>query len=584
MPTADTPKVPKLQEPPAPKLDEPKLDAPKPEKPKAPEPLKTPEVSKAPKTPGLKMDPMAHQSRVHSKLEAPDTAGQIAVHGLGTGKTFTAINAAHEMKAPLLAVVPASLRNNMRKGIAQSGFSQPYKVVSYEEAVKNLDNPEFRNFAENAIVAYDEAHRMGQSGSQRSNLPGNLPGKKKLLLTGTPIRNQPAEIAPLVNAIEPGALPDDPKAFNKKFIETREVPVGFWGRLRGAKPGKEHRPINLHEFEKAVSGKVDYHENVDRSTFPSFSESIVEVPMSDKQQSTYHFVMGKYPALAYKIRHGLPLNKTESKNFKAFMIGPRQVSNAPSAYNKGATDAHAAKVNKMVDEVEQRHSKDKNYRGVTYSSFLDSGVRPLSRELKRRGIPHAIFTGEQGDEERKQIIDNYNSGKVPHLIISGAGAEGLDLKGTKLMQVTEPHWNEELIDQVRGRAIRFKSHSHLPDDQRHVEVQRYHSVPQPGWLDKLFRRPQAKQKAVDQFIYEQALSKRKVNEPFLNILKGMPAAEAARQADNYYSKAAEYVPVLTAVDRAREKAEKFASVLYSSGDTKVAAQIHALAEPAPDLN
>ena len=482
-----------------------------------------------PKLAALKMTPKPHQEQVAEKLETEP--GQIAFHGLGTGKTLTAINAAHRHNANLLAVVPASLRNNMKKEIEASGFKRPFRVMSYQEALKNLDNPQFHNFARNSITAFDEAHRAGRAESQRSKLPAMIPSKKKLFLTGTPIRNRPEEVAPLINALQPGALPDAPKDFRQKFTLTREVPVGFWGRLRGVKPGKETVPVNLHDFEKAVKGKVDFYENVDRGDFPSHSESIVETPMSDRQQAAYDYTLGKYPAIAYKIRHGLPLNKSEERNFKAFMTGPRQVVNYPGSFNRRATDADAVKIVKAVDEIQQRHKKDPNFRGVTYSSFLDTGVKPISRELERRGIPHAVFTGEQDDATRKKIIEDYNAGRTPVLLISGAGAEGLDLKGTRLMQILEPHWNEELINQVRGRAIRYKSHEHLPEKHRHVEVQRFHAIPRKTLIDRLFRRERSKAKSVDEFLYEMARKKRQLNEPFLNVLKGQSADQATKLPD-----------------------------------------------------
>lgn len=484
---------------------------------------------RTPKLAALKMTPKPHQEQVSQKLETEP--GQIAFHGLGTGKTLTAINAAHRHKANLLAVVPASLRNNMKKEIEASGFKRPFRVMSYQEALKNLNNPEFHDFARKSVTAFDEAHRAGRAESQRSQLPKMIPARKKLFLTGTPIRNRPEEVAPLINALQPDALPGTPKEFRQKFTVTREVPVGFWGRLRGAKPGKETTPVNLHEFEKAVKGKVDFYENVDRGDFPSHSETIVETPMADRQQAAYDYTLGKYPAIAYKIRHGLPLNKSEERNFKAFMTGPRQVANYPGSFNRRATDADAVKVVKAVDEIQQRHKKDPNFRGVAYSSFLDTGVHPLSRELKRRGIPHAIFTGEQDDVSRKKIIEDYNAGKTPVLLISGAGAEGLDLKGTKLMQILEPHWNEELINQVRGRAIRYKSHGHLPEKERHVEVQRFHAIPRKTLIDRMFRRERAKAQSVDEFLYEMAKRKRRLNEPFLNVLKGQTAEQAMRDPD-----------------------------------------------------
>jgi superfamily II DNA or RNA helicase len=481
--------------------------------------------------PKLKMQPLEHQQRVTNKLKSEDVPGQIAMHGLGTGKTFTAINSAQEGGRNLLAVTPASLRDNMRKEIEASGFSNPYKVVSYQEALNRAHDPEFQDFAHNSVMAVDEAHALGRAGSARSKLPGAINAGKKLFLTGTPIRNAPEEVAPLVNALEPGSLPEDPGEFRKKFTKTRKVPVGFWGWMKGVEPGKETVPTNLQDFEKAVKGKIDYHENVDRSDFPSFSEHVIETPMSHKQQSTYNFVMGKYPRLFYKIQHGIPLNKRETRNFQAFMSAPRQVANHPSPYNASATDEDAPKIKSIADEIQQRHEKDPNYRGVTYSSYLAAGAAPIARELERRGIPYRIFSGEQSEKERKQTIEDYNSGKVPHLIITKAGAEGLDLKGTKLMQITEPHWNEALINQARGRAIRYKSHSHLPENERHVEVQRFHSTPRKSWWETLTGQKRSKKMSADEYIYNLANQKRKMNEPFLRVLRGERAADVEKDIE-----------------------------------------------------
>jgi superfamily II DNA or RNA helicase len=484
-----------------------------------------------PKLADLNIDPLPHQQRVADKLQDDNTPGQIAMHGLGTGKTITAINAADKTNRPLMAITPAALRNNMRETIDSTGFKGDSQVLSYQEAMNRLEDPDFRDQASKSVVALDEAHRAGRPDAARSRIPAELPAGKKLFLTGTPIRNEPSEVAGLVNSLRPGALPSNPKDFKKKFLSTKKVPVGFWGRLKGIQPGQEQVPTNLHEFERATQGLVDYHENVDRSAMPSHDEHIVEVPMSARQHATYQFAMGKYPRLAYKIRHGIPISKAETRDFRAFMTAPRQIANHPGAYNAKATDEDAPKIQSMVDEIEQRHGTDPNYRGVSYSAYLDSGVQPLSRELTKRGIKHHIFTGSQNDAERAQIINDYNTGKVPHLIISGAGAEGLDLKGTKLMQITEPHWNEKQIDQVRGRAIRYMSHAHLPENERHVEVQRFHSVPRKSLWDTIVGRKRPHAVSADEYLHRLATKKQRLNEPFLRIMRGESADQVTKTAE-----------------------------------------------------
>ena len=215
---------------------------------------------------------------------------------VGTGKTFTAIHSANQLNKPILAITPASLRENFKKELKATGTTGAH-VVSYQQALKQMHDPKFRERAMNSLVVMDEAHNMGHAESDRSALSTELPGQK-LLLTGTTIRNRPHEIAPLINAVAPGSLPTGETAFNNKYVATRELPVSFWGRMRGEQPGVVHIPMNLDQFGKAVRGKIDFHENIDRSNYPSFKESIVEVPMTQKQQDTYQFALGKFPMMA----------------------------------------------------------------------------------------------------------------------------------------------------------------------------------------------------------------------------------------------------------------------------------------------
>ena len=472
-----------------------------------------------------KFKALPHQERSADKLEDSTTGAQLAYHSVGSGKGLTSINAATRQKLPILAIVPAALRNNYKKELEAAGNPVPSRVMSYQEAVNQLGDPAFHDEASKSFVVFDESHRLGQQESQRSQL-ARLPAKRKMLLTATPIRNHPSELAPLVHAINPDSLPFDKHEFNKQFIESREVPVGFFGRLLGAKPGVEHVPKNLNQLADAVRGNVDHYEAVDRSAYPSFSETIHEVPMTHKQQASYDYMLGNYPALAYKVKHGIPPGIDEDREFGAFFSGPRQVSNHPGAFNSSATDEDAPKFHRAADEIEKRRKTDPNFRGVVYSSFLDAGLHPMSRILTQRGVPHAVFSGGLNDKERKKLIDDYNQGRNPVLLLSGAGAEGLDLKGTKLMQLMEPHWNEELMDQVRGRAIRYKSHAHLPDDERHVEVQRFHAVPRRGFIGRLMaKKPHGR--GVDQYLYEVAKRKRELNKPFLDVLKEEGQKEAS---------------------------------------------------------
>ena len=57
-------------------------------------------------------------------------------------------------------------------------------------------------------------------------------------------------------------------------------------------------------------------------------------------------------------------------------------------------------------------------------------------------------------------------------VLTRAGGEGLDIKGATQVILMEPSWYGAAEHQVIGRAVRYQSHSHLPPEQRYVNVWR----------------------------------------------------------------------------------------------------------------
>ena len=173
--------------------------------------------------------------------------------------------------------------------------------------------------------------------------------------------------------------------------------------------------------------------------------------------------------------------------------------------------------------------EDANFRGYAYSNFLGSGVEAYQKALKTRGIESAVFSGKLKDADRKAMIEDYNSGKTPVMLISGAGAEGLDLKGTKLIQVLEPHWTNARIHQVRGRGIRYKSHAHLPEEERHTHVQHYFSQrPHTGFQKVLGLK---KHLSADEQLHNIAAEKDRLNKGFLDALQNHHKSEPGKVAN-----------------------------------------------------
>jgi hypothetical protein len=119
---------------------------------------------------------------------------------------------------------------------------------------------------------------------------------------------------------------------------------------------------------------------------------------------------------------------------------------------------------------------------------------------------YAMYTGEEDSDERELIRKIYNGDwndipqnireqlqtKSPNnnlgeiiklLMITSAGAEGINLKNTRYVHIMEPYWHPVRVEQVIGRARRICSHDKLPRELHTVDVFVYISVFTPEQLD-----------------------------------------------------------------------------------------------------
>ena len=430
----------------------------------------------------------AHQQAVLDKLKA--SHGVLVFHGLGAGKTLSSIAAAQQAEKeglPTDVVAPAPLVANYEKEMTKH-LDEPLKDIrlrSYEKAVRE------GRFHPKGLVILDEAHRGRNVGTETAKLFRDVQtAPERLLLTGTPVFNQPSDIAPLLNtAAGRQVLPTDPSLFKKIFVGEKELPRSFLSKIRGMKPVIVPTFKNPQRLTDAATGYVDVYRGGGEG-YPDRIDESHHIPMSPEQLRIYKFHEGKMPwYLRVKVRSGLPMTKQESQELNAFQGALRQTSNTPRPYMEGMTDEeeekNIPKLQKVIEHLQTMRSKDPNHRGLIYSNYLQGGLLPLSRMLNQQGINHHVFHGGVPTDERAQMVRDYNEGKTPVLLVSSSGTEGLDLKGTKSIQVMEPHWNDQKIEQVIGRGIRFGSHEHLPEDERKVRVMRYYSTFPTTLMQKL---------------------------------------------------------------------------------------------------
>jgi hypothetical protein len=151
-------------------------------------------------------------------------------------------------------------------------------------------------------------------------------------------------------------------------------------------------------------------------------------------------------------------------------------------------DIYSPKMKKILENVDKHIGLS-----VVYSAFVSGeGLKVFSKVLiangwleynpkKQKPITEKSFVIVSGDvsaEERTEILKEFNKKEnrdgdlINMMLLSGAGAEGLDLKNVKSIHIMEPYWNYGRIQQIIARAVRYKSHEDF-ENQEDKTVQPY---------------------------------------------------------------------------------------------------------------
>jgi superfamily II DNA or RNA helicase len=123
------------------------------------------------------------------------------------------------------------------------------------------------------------------------------------------------------------------------------------------------------------------------------------------------------------------------------------------------------------------------------------------------------FNGNIDKEQRKKNLSEFNNkdnvygSKIKVILISPAGAEGINLMNVRQVHIMEPYWNEVRNIQLIGRAVRFCSHKNLPLKERFVDIYRYHAI------------RTNKEETTDERIYKLAQNKYTLIDSFLQTIR-----------------------------------------------------------------
>ena len=388
-----------------------------------------------------KMKLAPHQTRVVSFLQQENARGLLVVHGVGTGKTLTAVTASQcflqqSRSHRVIVVTPTSLQQNFIKELKTYGASLTdrytmYTIQGFSAAVKKGTKVP----CENTLLILDEAHNIRSEVEDDCDKVGvyarNLiecakKCKKVLLLTATPVINRPCEIVNLIGMID------------------GEEPI----------PAKDLFNMSQTDFRDYVGCKISMYSRDTKKNDPDYPSS-----------TNHDIFLVMNPSYA---REYQKIEESGEPKITTFYNGARRASNALEG-------SKSKKINWIMEHIDESKADDKY---VIFSHFLGSGLDLLKTRLTQERVPFLHITGNVTMKTRAEAVSKYNKGDIKVLLISKAGGEGLDLKNTKNVIVMEPAWNESTHMQVIGRAVRKGSHVSMPESKRHVDIYRlFHIKP-----------------------------------------------------------------------------------------------------------
>jgi len=377
-----------------------------------------------------------HQQKFLNGFLIGNLRGAIVYHGVGTGKTFTAVATAKMYlqlypNNKVFVITPSAVLYNFIDSMLVFGIDPRdtrYNYYTYDKFSRDKNVK-----VENALLIVDEAHNFRTEMTIKETddkqiytdknkrglqllLKGGIPCHKCLMLTATPFVNIPYDIENLL-AFSDGRYPIDKEAFGT---------IASSNNMR-----YDYFKYRISKYEKDINNKY----------FPKKKEIYVPLVV-ENNDSKISALMNRITNPVYT---GSRQNSLDIKKFDYVM-------------------------NKILNN---------NNKYVIYTAFQDYGVVKLEKMMEKNNISFGIISGKQSSIQKSKYIDGYNEydskeeynlPKYRILIITKAGAEGVNLKRTKGIFILDGVWNDALYEQIVARAIRFKSHYDLPVKEQTVDV------------------------------------------------------------------------------------------------------------------
>lgn len=381
---------------------------------------------------------------------------------MGLGKTVTviALHLRRARRAPTLVVCPASLLGNWQREITR--FAPGVPVRRYHGPDRTLDDLDggfvlttygtMRSAAPRladqpwGMVVADEAQHVKNPYSATAKALRTIPTPARVALTGTPVENNLSELWALLDWTTPGLL-GPLKSFRARHARAVENGEDEQAVERLA---RLVRPFLLRR-KKSDPGIVP--------ELPPKTETDHPVPLTREQAALYEAVV-RESMLAIETADGIARRGLVLKLLGAL----KQICDHPALYLK---EEHQGQQPPGADRLVARSGKlalldelldtllSEDGSALVFTQYVGM-ARLITAHLATRAIPVELLHGGTPVKDRERMVDRFQSGATPVLILSlKAAGTGLNLTRAGHVIHFDRWWNPAVEEQATDRAYRI---------------------------------------------------------------------------------------------------------------------------------
>ena len=282
-----------------------------------------------------------------------------------------------------------------------------------------------------------------------------------------------------------------------------------------------YEPTGIKNIDKQTLINTIYlslkNESKEQNTFEG--DKIPKICSKDKQTKLYK----KVEKNIKEIKEDTSVGWVNNKNFE----------------NRKLVDIYSRKIAAVIINI----ITNWNSKHVLFSFFKNkSGVNIIHSLLTMCGIKAEIYSGDISNNKRQSILNKFNTEKnrygeiIKILLVTEAGAEGINILEAQHMHILESSTRENKIQQVIGRVVRYKSHmvdgrKPMSKNEQVVNIWRYWSVADPTinelsynyinkeGMSKTVTLNLSSTITVDEILYDRGRISMNITQSFLSLLK-----------------------------------------------------------------